>query len=96
MQNRGPMKYCEDCGNKITYASLFFTIRFVQCSECGAKYKVNIGSYLVFIIMVGFAVLVMNYFIISLSGISQIISIIAIFVCVFILAPFNQKLVKCK
>jgi len=67
----------------------------VKCSECGARYKVNIGSYVAFIIMVALAVLAMDYCIATLSGISQVVSIIAIFVLIFILAPFNQKLVKC-
>jgi len=89
------MKICEDCNNKITYGQLFFSMRSVKCSECGAKYKVNIGSYVAFIIMVGLAVLAMNYFIVVFSGISLLISIVAIYVFIFILAPFNQKLVRC-
>ncbi len=89
------MKICEDCSNKITYEKLFFAIRTVKCSECGAKYKVNIGSYVAFIIMAVLAVLAMDYCIVILSGISQVVSIFSIFMSIFILAPFNQKLVKC-
>ncbi|MGK2233727.1 hypothetical protein [Colwellia polaris] len=89
------MKICEDCSNKITYAKLFFAVRSVKCSGCGAKYKVNIGSYIAFIVIVGLALLAIDYSIVVLSGVSQVLSIIAIFVCIFIVAPFNQKLVKC-
>jgi CXXC-20-CXXC protein len=89
------MKICEDCSNKITYTKLFFAIRSVKCSECGAKYKVNIGSYIAFIVIVGLAVLALDYSIVALSGTSQVLSVFAIFVGIFILAPFNQKLVKC-
>jgi CXXC-20-CXXC protein len=89
------MKVCEDCNNKITYAKLFFALRTLQCSECGTKYNVNVASYIALILMMSFAVLAFNYFITALNGATQIVSICAIFLCVFILAPFNQKLVKC-
>ena len=89
------MKVCEDCNNKIIYRKLFFAMRTVQCSGCGSKYNVNIDSYIAFILMISFAALAFNYFISVLNGTTQIISICAIFLCVFILAPFNQKLVKC-
>ncbi len=88
------MQICEECNNKITYGNLFFVVRCVKCSQCNTKYKVNIRSYLVLLLMLGAAVFALNFSIATLTGASKIVSISLIFLCLFILAPFNQKLVK--
>jgi CXXC-20-CXXC protein len=88
------MQVCENCGQQISYARLIFAPRHVKCSKCNAKFKVNIQNYYVYSVMVICGSVAFYFTLTTLNSFLKVVAIIAIFFSIFLLAPFNQRLVS--
>lgn len=71
---------------------LLLTLRHVKCEKCGAKYKVEAKSMILFASIIGIAVFSAPYVKVIFPENLKWVSYILIILTVFVVAPFNQRL----
>lgn len=84
---------CKTCNHTFSYTKMVVTFRNITCPSCGTKYKVDVKSKTASAITVVLGILSIGILHDIYPNTNRWVSIVTVLVIVFLIAPFNQKLI---
>ena len=88
------MQQCQKCEHKFNYLTMFKAMRNITCPSCNSSYKVDAKSKIILVLTLVGAMVVMQLSRRIISEELNWLSFIIGLAFIYLVTPFNQKLVS--